>query len=486
MEINIEDQPQMYEEETVLSFGDDWIESKIRQINAAADADTNGSNESLTISKPPKALLDVRPLSYEPQLLTIGPLHDRSNDNASADRFKELCVWRFMQRHGIPDVKQLMQRIFEDPRSFLDTHYSNPLDYNSLEILQLMLTLDTILIYEFFLYMCATVSESTIEQYGHFQTLWKNDIIGKQFFRDLFLMGNQIPMSFLMCLIQEFTRDPKFKRDELNREFIGVIEVVDPFFTWNFEDENSEIPDFCKCTHLLDCLYVWVLREPLQKYGSRSMDTFSLSGLWNLFKKKLAAPKKTIFRDCVPTASQLSKSGIWFKGIVGSISVMHYNKRRRRFGLPRLVVYHGTEDILRNLIAHEQTSKVGGDFTKYAVIMDSLIDTTEDVTILTKAGVIENHLGSDERMVKMWNDMCTNVSTQSCKRWDGMIRDIHHHYENPWRPMFVECREKYFSRPWLTISLLVAFILLLFSALQTAYTIAGYYKPPAPAPSPSN
>ena len=133
-------------------------------------------------------------------------------------------------------------------------------------------------------------------------------------------------------------------------------------------------------------------------------------------------------------------------------------------------------NVLRNLLAHEQTSTIRGEFTKYPVIMDSLIDTPEDVAILTKAGVLENHLGSDERLVKLWNDMCITVWNRPCEKWDNMIRDILHHYENPWRPMYVEFREKYFSRPWLTISLLVAFLLLLFSLLQTGYTIAGYYQ----------
>ena len=79
MEINIEAPPPTDEEEYVCSVGNDWMENKIGRINAPTDAHTNGSNESLKISKPPKALLDVRPESYRPQLLTIGPLHDTAS-----------------------------------------------------------------------------------------------------------------------------------------------------------------------------------------------------------------------------------------------------------------------------------------------------------------------------------------------------------------------------------------------------------------------
>ena len=424
----------MDEEEFVISFGDDWIENTIRRINAPTDADTNGSNESLKISKPPQALLDVRPESYRPQLLTIGPLHGILSDSASADRCKELCVWRFMQRQEIPDVKQLMQRLFDDPRSFLDTHYSNPLDY-SLERHQLMLTLDSIFIYEFFLSMCATDPESKTEQNGHFQTLWKNNIIVKQFSRDLFLMGNQIPMSFLKKLIEDFPRERKLELGELNRKLRELIKIVDPFLTWNFEDENSEIPDFCKCSHLLDCLYVWVCREPLQKNGSDAMNLCSIPQLCNLFWRKQEPRQKTIFGNRLPTASRLSKASIRFRVIVGSISVMKYDKTNLRFDLPRLIVNDRTEDVLRNLLAHEQSSKSSGDFTKYVAIMNSLIDTPEDVAILTKAQVIENYLGSDEKLVEMWNNMCTNVDIRACERWDDMTHDVLDGYENPGRSM---------------------------------------------------
>ena len=458
------------EEGYPLSPADDWIENKIRRINAAADAHTHGGpNESLKISKPPKALLDVRPLSYRPQLMTIGPLHDMLSDSASADRCKELCVWRFMQRHGIPDVKQLMQRIFEDPRSFLDTHYSNPLDYNSLEILQLMLTLDTILIYEFFLYMCATVSESTIEQYGHFQTLWKNDIIGKQFFRDLFLMGNQIPMSFLKR-IAAFPNENEVNLKDLQAVLVDIVVRSCPFpMGYNDWHKNVGNPNLLNCEHLLDCQYVLVTqglhehkRSPqIQHNGSRN-----LIGAGRLQSRH---------RDRLPTASQLSKVGISFHAHKNGTSLIKYHRRTLQLHLPRIVVYEGTENVLRNLLAYEQTSKEGCEFAKYVVIMDSLIYTTEDLAILMKAGVIVNHLGSDQKLANMWNNMCENVTIRSCGRWDKMTCEVLHDYENPWRRMYVEFHEKFFSRPWLTTSVIDAILILILTLLQTIYTILGYY-----------
>ena len=455
---------------------DKWRADMIIRIN---ETDTTSDTHVYTeILKPPKALVNVKPESYRPQILTIGPLHEMLSGSPVLYDCKALCVSKFMRGHGISDVEELMQRLFYDP-SDLHIHYSGLPKYSS-ESLQLLVTVDTIFIREFLLFM-PTEWDSILEEHTQFCTLCNNDITYKQVGRDLFVMGNQIPLSFLVKLIEEFPKKQEFDWDELQDGLLYAVATNDPFFMSQSLSLTEivqifETPELVNCNHLLDCLYVWVVRERLQKNGGNGINPCRFPRLRNLFGTKQAPQKKAKFRDRLPTASQLSRAGIRFRANEGAISVMHYDESNHRFELPRLVVYNGTEDVLRNLLAHEQTSTIRGEFTKYAVIMDSLIDTPEDVAILTKAGVLENHLGSDERLVKLWNDMCITVWNRPCEKWDNMIRDILHHYENPWRPMYVEFREKYFSRPWLTISLLVAFLLLLFSLLQTGYTIAGYYQ----------
>ena len=117
----------------------------------------------------------------------------------------------------------------------------------------------------------------------------------------------------------------------------------------------------------------------------------------------------------------------------------------------------------------------GGEFAKYAVIMDSTIDIAQDLAILTKAGVIVNHLGSEQKLVNMWNNMSENVTIRSCRRWDNMTWEVLRDYENSWRCMYVEFHEKSFSRPWLTTSVIAGILILILTLLQTIYTILGYY-----------
>ena len=140
------------------------------------------------------------------------------------------------------------------------------------------------------------------------------------------------------------------------------------------------------------------------------------------------------------------------------------------------MVTDSTEDRLRNLLAYEQTSTNGGELCRYAFTMDSLIDTAQDVAILTRTKVLVNHI-CYERLVNMWNDMCINITLKPSKEWEEMQRDVLEHCGSRWRRWHVEFHYTYFSRPWYWVPIFVAFLLLGFTALQTMYSILGFYGP---------
>ena len=251
-------------------------------------------------------------------------------------------------------MTQLMERLFDDPHSFLDTHYSNPPQDSPKSFLQLMLTLDSICIYELFLYMCATEKES--------ETLWKNDIIATQFFRDLFLMGNQIPMSFLKA-IAEFPNKNEVNLKDLQTVLLDIVVRNCPFPMGNKDwFKNTPNPIFSDCKHLLDCQYVLVTQE-LHEHRRSPQSQETNQGAGTLTSNH---------RDRLPTASQLSKVGIRFKACEGNVSVIKYHPMTLHLDLPRIVVYKGMEHVLRNLLAYEQTFKEGGEFTMYAAIIKKI------------------------------------------------------------------------------------------------------------------
>ena len=441
------------------------MREKIKNVDAPV------SNESWMILKPPQALLEVKPEAYYPKLVTIGPLYPNL-EPSPINNFKAQCVKKFMERHGISGVGELTQYLSHDQADDeLSRIYNLNLPQSDFEWLQLLVTVDTIFIHEY------------LQKIKYFRTFHFNDHTFRvRLDRDLLLIGNQIPMAFL----KKIANNGDFSLADFEKAVRAFIVRSNPFF--HSQTASSRFLEFLDsgpnpiklvdiCKHLLDCLYLsCTLKEEESTRQSNSEEPTSVSvySCFSFLSRELEAPKKDFVR--LPTTSQLYKAGIRFKACDGNISVMKYDKTKLQLHLPRLIVYEGTEDVLRNLLAYEQTSKEGGEFTMYAVIMDSLIDTTEDLAILTKARVIVNHLGSDDELVQMWNNMSKNVTIRSCKRLDDIMHDVLKHYRDPWSSMYVEFREKYFSRPWLTISLIVAFLLLLCSLVQTCYTVAGYYR----------
>ena len=460
----------------------------------------------------PRALFEVKPQSYCPRILTIGPLYQNLLPSPM-DRCKAICVKKFMERYHISNVGEIMKELIPDPHELSNIYFGLP-TYN-FESLRLLVTVDTIFIHEFLLFLSEDCPDSEEKESGYLYTFINNGITRSQIWRDLLLIGNQIPMSFLRKIINMPKKSPSLGQNELPKWLSYFVSMNDPFLLSKFPVKSNETDqkskqrnvNFLDCEHLLDCLYLSCIQKEspehsrkLQKHstnqwtclqlpnirrGCKNMKNLMLdclrtttsgsSKFCTWLNQGCKTRKKKKHGDRLETASELSKSGIQFKACEGNISVIKYHKTKSQLDLPRLVVYDGTEDKLRNILAHEQTCKEDqkrGMVCGYAMIMDSLINTQEDIAILTRAKVLENHLGSDERLVQMWNEMCINIWEGSYPdEFKSMIKDIMEHCRIHWRVLYVEFCAKFCSRPWLLMSAMAAVILLIFALLQTIFTI---------------
>ena len=445
---------------------DEWRDYMKEKINLHVH-DAPVFNESWKILKPPQHLFEVKIDSYCPKLVSSGPLY-QNLEPSPINNFKALCVNKFMERHRILSVKELMQYLTPGEPEELSRIYDLNLPQSDFEWLQLLVTIDTVFIHEFLL--CLSKKYPTTGTCKYFTIFFFNNdfTFRDRLRRDLVLVGNQIPMSSVKK-ITEIDSNHNFSLDDLEDTVRKFIVPRIPFISskrvqTRFEEflKSKDRKLIDKCQHLIDALYFLCT------------ETFDDS------KQPSERPPASYSEEeshHIPTASELCIAGISFKACEGNVSVMKYEKAKLQLHLPRLIVYDGTEDVLRNLLAYEQTFKDRGEFTMYVAIMDSLIDTQEDLAILTKAKVMQNHLGSDEKLLQMWNNMCTNVYYDPCKEWEEMIHEINAHNSTRWRHLYTEFHQMYLSRPWLMASVIAAFLLLLASIFQTVYSILGYYKP---------
>ena len=213
--------------------GNGWREEMLTNINHIAtvpDTPTSKLKSSMGNSKisiPPDGFLKAKQKPYRHDVLAIGPLYADLKTKSSFDDRKAHCVKKFLERHGKPEVQELIKHLIPHPND-LNKHYSSlPIKYTS-ESLQLLVTIDTVFILEFLLFMKNDCRSEDDKGTRYLYTFFNNDITHTQMCRDLFLIGNQIPMSFLHK-ITEFRNIAGLKVKDLQRVLIDIVLRNCPF-----------------------------------------------------------------------------------------------------------------------------------------------------------------------------------------------------------------------------------------------------------------
>lgn len=90
-----------------------------------------------------------------------------------------------------------------------------------------------------------------------------------------------------------------------------------------------------------------------------------------------------------------------------------------------------------------------------------------------KDPVIRNvGLGSNQDVAIIFNNMPRGISGDD--KFDNVRSEILLYYNNETNHTVQEFRKTYFGKPWLVISVVTAFVLLVMTLLQTLYTIFSY------------
>nr|KJB82453.1 hypothetical protein B456_013G198000 [Gossypium raimondii] len=163
-------------------------------------------------------------------------------------------------------------------------------------------------------------------------------------------------------------------------------------------------------------------------------------------------------RNLRPSATELEDVGIYFFGApiqkmqdreqgVENMFDIKFHKNTKKLKIPTLQVCDSTEYIFQNYMAYEQlfTWEVPTFFFDYMIFIDKLINTSKDVELLQKSGIIDNFPKGF-----YYNEIANQVN-KHCKRdW------------NKWK---AKLKKDYFQTPWSPISFLAALVLLLLTIL---------------------
>lgn len=440
-----------------------------------------------SIYKVPTSVTDLnkKSSSYRPQVVSFGPYHHGKPHLMPMEEHKHRALLHFLKRSGKPlgsflnSIKQVVDDL-RDSYDQLDHKWQQDHDFLHMMILDGCFMLEIL-----------RTSTYSLEDYVHNDPIFSSH--GKLYImpymrRDMLMVENQLPMLLLEKLLAVETDCSKvsdyIKFD--SNDFIGIRTGVTIMVFFPMQDDeylNKLIIKFCspgtnvstcfgKCLHVLD-----VYRKSLLHQEH--------------------PPKKTRHRHrlrssdadgdhIIPTATELHEAGIRFSRS-HSFSLKDITFKNGVLKLPLVVIDDAAESMFLNLMAFERFHVgAGNEITSYIFFMDNLIDNDKDVALLQSSGIIQNVMGSDKALAKLFNSLSNDITLDPESDLYIVHKQVNNYWKKPWNAWRANLIHTYFRNPWAILSLIAAVFLFALTIVQTIYTVYPYYEthPPPPPPPP--
>ncbi|KAI3953130.1 hypothetical protein MKW98_020325 [Papaver atlanticum] len=299
---------------------------------------------------------------------------------------------------------------------------------------------------------------------------------------DLLLLENQLPFFVLQCLFDHIALPDQFPKTV----FLWMMVFHRLKFCLrmlptekNLVERAQPLPEECEdAKHLLDILCI--LLQPSPQSDKHVLEAnLPSSSTWKiqkiLFMKALldnfnrgarASTNHEYEVHLIPSATDLKRAGVRFmRGSEKADSMSFKFSSDGIFEISPISIDDGTDTILRNIIAFEQLYSGRSDMSFYAVLMDCLINSVEDVEILRQVGITNNHLGCDEDVVNIFNKLCVDVFPDS--RYNSTTHEMNKFYNQSWNTWKAMLKREYFHNPWAIVSVFAAVLLILLTLTST-------------------
>ncbi|KAM3338997.1 hypothetical protein P3S68_031083 [Capsicum galapagoense] len=469
--------------------GQDLLGSQTKKsINQSFDEkfeDVNNSSiKSCTIFKVNVGLRESNPDAYTPKMVSIGPYHKKNSQLWQMEKYKVFYLRRFLQRKKELGVESCISELMELKEEALKC-YDDIEDLNNDQFLQ-MLLLDGCFVVEFIRELQEEYpqEEEDLEDPQGDKTIVNTNVacILDQVTRDLMLLENQLPF-FVLNKLHDMTKHDKELPFAIMAKCCFAINLPKTTPAALLEIHNNANAGNIK--HLLHLIHMSWQGNPNTDptYSCKILCCNPLQIIRSKEKKNDKGNKVVM-----PNATELSEAGLSFKSFgniyrsydeddIGDTKLFDIKYENGLLKIPCLRVYDSTESNLRNLIAFEQQSDVHHKyFSDFATFMDHLIESDKDVNLLRQKGIIDNRLGEDKEVTRIFNKIGKGVSTSDGFFINEEYRKIIQHCEKTSKRMMASLMRNYFSSPWVGASTLAAIVLLILTAIQTVLAFTGGVK----------
>ncbi|XP_059068787.1 putative UPF0481 protein At3g02645 [Cryptomeria japonica] len=253
---------------------------------------------------------------------------------------------------------------------------------------------------------------------------------------DILMLENQVPIVLLMELL---AMEDKSAVEEAMIELLrmicdGIIALVHPFnyslqpntkeqqtehrqrevkLRRIFESRYKNLEDY---NHILGFFHDFIVDEfQAEKTGDIQFTVPHSS------RRRHGHPRETPLHQIQnqshrqqlrASVAEFYKNGMKFRAYDGvPSSKLRFDKREKTLYLPVVYVSDSTEVILRNLMAIDvYQEKELSIISEYVFLMNSLIQSEEDVALLREKGIIQSSIGTDKEVTDLFNGLSKGVN----------------------------------------------------------------------------
>lgn len=404
-------------------------------------------------------LREANEAAYTPRLVSIGPLHRDLPQLHGMEALKLKFLSNFLSRFGISP--HTLVKFAAKQESFVRRCYEGTITLSPKKLTEVIL-LDGVFVVELFLENYFSQLRDTKELV--FENQWMyNDLL-----HDMLLLENQLPISIMKSLLN-------FVDFSLLNEGVIKLTIYDLAQEFFKNVGNTQrIPwtaERCvEARHFVEFLLLLHAPERVQSRDERE-------------KARKQVPSRVTKIEYTRSATELLEAGVKFRSGEGdNLFGVVFDLDKGLLIIPKVTINESTETFFKNLVAFEHLGYYGyhsKDITSYVVLMDGFINTSSDVDLLVRRGIIENNLGESQKVADLFNSLYKEVVTEAndfcfaevCEKLNDYSRDRYHQLKASWFKSRVMLRRDYFSNPWSCISLFAATLLLLLTIIQTVCSI---------------
>ncbi|KAM7490177.1 hypothetical protein LguiA_033098 [Lonicera macranthoides] len=407
-------------------------DSLVTSVDRILDEIEPSETSEYCIYRVPQKIRKINEEAYNPRVISIGPFHHGDERFRSMEVFKKRYFKKVVRRDGGAHLKNYIE-FLKCCEASIRQCYSEIIEMDSDEFVTMMLV-DGCFIIELLLRTYYTDFRDADHSILSATRLF-NDI-----YRDLILLENQIPFFVLEGIFNLAMTD--FKPHPLR-------DLTLNFFK-NYNVQQKSPPDFISIKHFTDLILI--LHRPKSQ---REVKEFKYTS----------------------SATKLNEAGVKFTA-GSSNCLLDIKFSDGVLEIPCITLYDNTESLIRNLMALELCHYPGDSYMiDYFFFMDFLLNTPNDVDLLSQNGIIENWLGDSKQAADLFNNINKNcVIIDSNFYFSALSEELNAYCKVPRHKWKATLKHDYLNSPWRTASTSAAIVLLLLTFIQTVSSILGAAK----------